>query len=1079
MDDNELQVVIEEMVEGASPTEPEAPAGAAARARLTPCAQAAAAATSVVVPSQVLVDVHAEQQQQQQQLRMTGVDVSHGPGEVNNIVSLPANVGHAGNLASLPGNIGHADSIAVLSANVEHADNITSLPGNVKHAADSITLLPGNIEHVESNASAHANVGHTADKIASLPAIGGHTDSIVPNFRQADSIVLVPANVAHVGGVNTAGERVLDPPPAAAADLLTRGLDEANLQLLACDPSLVAQYDTACAAAHPGGQPPDACSVPESAADKPPQKRPTSLNIRPREFAQATAPSSEASSASSVEEVLETSTSEGAKQPVLGTDTAEPGSPSLQNVLAAISPEQRRLGKLRPYWVPDNEAPNCMNCHTRFTLTKRRHHCRACGRVMCATCCHVKSKLQYMENKEGRVCQDCYNTMNRVLALEHMNTPPRTLPNPNNPAEYCSTVPPLEQAQAAANQPPPTVLVPVGVLKTEGSTKRPGERKQVMFSDGIRPGGDLTELDGGSDHRPLRRLAGHGRVQKRVVSPITPPGDNSPRQGVPKRIIQTIAGTGNNRLQSLIPDGPNQLPPVIIPTDTEDIMIEQNPKHERMLSIIKDESSEPVTFLINKNLNVLVKMFTLDCCVNRQCWCFASNGMCTVGQDELVIVLEALPDEEIIPCDVLLHLNSIYQDASQGKRVHHMGHSILETPFLESRDHCGFLYMRPTFQCLNKLIVPEAPYLFAVLLQKWEIPWAKVFPIRLMLRLGAEFRYYPCPLVSVRFRKPVYCEIGHTIMNILADLRNYKYQLPQLKGMTIHMEDKKTYINFPRNRYNEIIKVVNNSNDHVMALGANFSKEADSHLVCIQNDDGNYQTQAINIQNKPRKVTGASFVVFNGALKPASGLTAKSSIVEDGLMVQIVPEDMATLKQLLREMKGYTIGCGAIAASQPDEVVEIRWVEDDKDVNIGVKSQIDGRLMDGVTSLRIHNSTDYLGDSRVIRWTEVFLLQVPDGSSRRGDPLDLSRLAETLARACCVALTEHLDMLKDATMSRLGLRVTIDTEKVGYEIGSNGMTLSRDYMNDLDTQLIPVIHQAASQNQDGPITLELIFHILE
>ena len=36
-----------------------------------------------------------------------------------------------------------------------------------------------------------------------------------------------------------------------------------------------------------------------------------------------------------------------------------------------------------------------------------------------------------------------------------------------------------------------------------------------------------------------------------------------------------------------------------------------------------------------------------------------------------------------------------------------------------------------------------------------------------------------------------------------------------------------------------------------------------------------------------RKVTGASFVVFNGALKTSANLTAKSSIVEDGLMVQV------------------------------------------------------------------------------------------------------------------------------------------------------------------------------------------------
>ena len=38
---------------------------------------------------------------------------------------------------------------------------------------------------------------------------------------------------------------------------------------------------------------------------------------------------------------------------------------------------------------------------------------------------------------------------------------------------------------------------PSGVLRKEGSTRR--ESKNVMFSDGIRPGGDLTELDPASD----------------------------------------------------------------------------------------------------------------------------------------------------------------------------------------------------------------------------------------------------------------------------------------------------------------------------------------------------------------------------------------------------------------------------------------------------------------------------------------------------------------------------------------------------------------------------------------------------
>ena len=82
-------------------------------------------------------------------------------------------------------------------------------------------------------------------------------------------------------------------------------------------------------------------------------------------------------------------------------------------------------------------------------------------------------------------------------------------------------------------------------------------------------------------------------------------------------------------------------------------------------------------------------------------------------------------------------------------------------------------------------------------------------------------------------------------------------------------------------------------------------------------------------------VTGASFVVFNGALKSSSGLRAKSSIVEDGLMVQITPDSMLTLKSALREMQDYTISCGLVDCTDPEEQVFVQWIDDDHNINIG------------------------------------------------------------------------------------------------------------------------------------------------
>lgn len=102
-------------------------------------------------------------------------------------------------------------------------------------------------------------------------------------------------------------------------------------------------------------------------------------------------------------------------------------------------------------------------------------------------------------------------------------------------------------------------------------------------------------------------------------------------------------------------------------------------------------------------------------------------------------------------------------------------------------------------------------------------------------------------------------------MKVLADFRHFAYTLPIVRGLTIHLKNRTTDVMFPRNRYDQVIKGLNNSNDHVLAYASNFSITADSHLVCIQTntgDESNYQTQAINIHNKPRtgkKITRLSF----------------------------------------------------------------------------------------------------------------------------------------------------------------------------------------------------------------------------
>ncbi|XP_056642772.1 lateral signaling target protein 2 homolog [Diorhabda sublineata] len=62
-----------------------------------------------------------------------------------------------------------------------------------------------------------------------------------------------------------------------------------------------------------------------------------------------------------------------------------------------------------PIWIPDVEAPKCMSCGVNFTVVKRRHHCRNCGKVFCARCSSNSVPLpKFGHVKPVRVCNRCF-----------------------------------------------------------------------------------------------------------------------------------------------------------------------------------------------------------------------------------------------------------------------------------------------------------------------------------------------------------------------------------------------------------------------------------------------------------------------------------------------------------------------------------------------------------------------------------------------------------------------------------------------------------------------------------------------
>nr|XP_046230397.1 zinc finger FYVE domain-containing protein 16 isoform X2 [Scatophagus argus] len=774
-----------------------------------------------------------------------------------------------------------------------------------------------------------------------------------------------------------------------------------------------------------------------------------------------------------------------------------PGEPSADGARSVNWKREgvEELGSRQPAWVPDSEAPNCMNCYQRFTFTKRRHHCRACGKVYCAVCCNRKSKLKYLE-KEARVCVVCFDTINRAQALERMMSPVGPSPNPNVPSEYCSTIPPLQQAWAAGtlNSPPPTVMVPVSVLKHPNNDSCPREQKRVWFADGILPNGEVADT---------ARLSVSSRRSSQEFSGVTPdqtapdsagselgPGGSSSSPeapGVVEVVRPPVSGPWDyallsgisssvKRVPSLLPENTDELPPLLIMTGEDeagDVLVEECPAPCQILHLLEEGGPRPLTFVLNANLLVNVKLVTY---CSRQCWCFGSNGLQALGQRELVFLLEYLPEEKALPKDLFsLYLN-IYQEAQKGKFVDELDNVTFTSTFLGSKDHAGMLFFSPTCQPLDGLALPRQPFLVGLLIQKLEVPWAKVFPLRLLLRLGAEYSVYPTPLTSVRFRDSVYRETGHTIMNLLADLRNYQYSLSVVDGLRIHMEMGHSYIDIPKGSFSEMQKVVNASNEHVISIGACFSSEADSHLVCFQNEDGNYQTQASSMPGKTRTVTGASFVVFNGALKASSGFIAKSSIVEDGLMVQIPPETMEALRSALREQTDFHIPCGRNDGGELRENVTVRWVDWSSPVNAGT-SGVDGRPLDGVHSVRVLQDAEFESDGRTIRCTEVFYqLKSPD-CSLASVLSSCSVFQREMASAACSALTPHLAVLTSSGINSLSLRISTQADMVEYQAGCGGRLLPQRYMNELDGALIPVIHGGSASVPQTAMDMEFTFYI--
>lgn len=67
-------------------------------------------------------------------------------------------------------------------------------------------------------------------------------------------------------------------------------------------------------------------------------------------------------------------------------------------------------------WVNDSEVSTCQNCQRAFTMYRRKHHCRMCGRIFCEACTSDKRIIPSSgHTRPQRCCAECAKSIDEAM----------------------------------------------------------------------------------------------------------------------------------------------------------------------------------------------------------------------------------------------------------------------------------------------------------------------------------------------------------------------------------------------------------------------------------------------------------------------------------------------------------------------------------------------------------------------------------------------------------------------------------------------------------------------------------------
>lgn len=161
-----------------------------------------------------------------------------------------------------------------------------------------------------------------------------------------------------------------------------------------------------------------------------------------------------------------------------------------KNAIAPGSSEQTTA----PLWVPDSGSSGCCVCSKTFGIFTRRHHCRACGKLVCNDHSQKKLLLDHIDKTvQQRVCDLCHmshskGTQSSKGGQQASAVVTKAPPTPvvTNPTPVVSTPTPVVTNPTPVAPSASTVSVAADIPPTrKESARRPEEVVKNPFDEGV------------------------------------------------------------------------------------------------------------------------------------------------------------------------------------------------------------------------------------------------------------------------------------------------------------------------------------------------------------------------------------------------------------------------------------------------------------------------------------------------------------------------------------------------------------------------------------------------------------------